>query len=217
MYEKPLTKKSTTADFSVPYAIKLFFLIILLTFLLNGCSSVGQQSPSERISAELRQQQLQALTHFSLQASLGIKTPDDSVSGSLRWQQQDSAYQAKLNNVLGISLFELTQNDNNSSILIQGERYQADNAGSLLLQLTGWTMPLDDMPLWLKGLPGKNSRNLLLDEQGRVTAFSLTDSDGTEWQLQYQSFFNDSLSLPRRLTIHSDDIQIKLVIRSWQQ
>jgi len=196
--------------------IKLLTVIGFI-LLLTGCSLfAGRQQTEAPMDSNHRQQQLQTMENFTLQASLGIRTPDDSISGSLRWQQQQQSYQANLNNFIGVSLFELNQSPSGSNILINGERYYDTDATSLLLQLSGWSMPLADMPLWLRGLPGKNSTDIRYDEHGRVTGFILTDSNGVRWQLQYQSFFGDALSLPKNLQLQSDDTRIKLVIRNWQ-
>ena len=157
-----------------------------------------------------------ALQQFDLQASLGIKTPDDSISGNLHWQQDSATYNARLSNFLGISLFELSETEQGSAITIKGETYRAVDTSTLLLQLSGWSMPLHDMPLWLRGLPGSKGRDIMRDEFGRVTAFNLTDSTGIVWQLRYQSFFPDALALPKLLLLSSSDTQIKLVIRNWQ-
>ena len=157
------------------------------------------------------------MTTFTVQASLGIRTPDDSISGNLRWQQHSpSAFDAQMRNFLGISLFELKDDARGSAISLKGETYYAVDTSSLLLQLAGWSVPLTDMPLWLRGLPGRNARDIVRDDAGRVVAFSLTDSTGIVWQLQYQAFFPDSLSLPKRMLLSSSDTQIKLVIRNWQ-
>nr|WP_245217475.1 lipoprotein insertase outer membrane protein LolB [Rheinheimera maricola] len=173
----------------------------------------SQQTP---LNSTMREQKIQAMQQFELQASVGIKTPADSVSGNLRWQQHNSShYNARLSNV-GISLFELTDTAQGSAITIKGETYRAVDTSTLLLQLSGWSMPLNDMPLWLRGLPGSKGRDVQRDAEGRVTGFNLTDSTGIVWQLQYQSFFPDSLALPKRLLLQSDDSQIKIVIRSWQ-
>jgi outer membrane lipoprotein LolB len=202
----------------VVYRFKCAWLMVIFSLLLSGCGLFQRPALTEApLSNNEREQQIQALQQFSLQASVGIKTPQDAISANLRWQQQDAAhYQARLSNFLGISLFELSQSEYGSEILLKGETYRAVDTSTLLLQLSGWSMPLQDMPLWLRGLPGSKGRNIVRDAQGRVTGFSLTDSTGIVWQLQYQSFFADSLALPKRLLLQSNDSQIKIVIRSWQ-
>lgn len=193
-------------------------LISTLLLLLPACSMLQRpQIAQTPLSTTAREQQILAMDQFNLQASVGIKTPAESISANLLWQQQTpQSYSARLSNFLGISLFELQANADSSAITIKGETYRAVDASSLLLQLSGWSMPLYDMPLWLRGLPGSNARNVIRDEFGRVTRFNLTDSTGIVWQLEYQSFFPDSLALPKRMLLKSEDSQIKLVVRSWQ-
>lgn len=199
-----------------PILRPLFVSIFLLW--LSGCSVLQHQHPAEApLTMSEREQQLTAMQQFSLQASVGVKSPAESISGNLRWQQQNNAeYHARLSNFLGISLFELTQDNSGSEIQIKGESYRASDTSTLLLQLSGWSMPLQDMPLWLRGLPGSNGRDVQRDEYGRIVSFNLTDSTGIIWQLEYQSFFNDSLALPKRIVLSSSDSQIKVVVRSWQ-
>ncbi|MGI5308632.1 lipoprotein insertase outer membrane protein LolB [Rheinheimera sp. WS51] len=218
MYEKALTKKSTVKDFSITNRCYRTLFTVVLSLWLTGCGLFTNKVVFEPpLTANARQAQLQAMQQFTIQASVSIKTAQDSVSGNLHWQQlQAEHYTARLSNFLGISLFELEQNQAGSQIQLRGETYQGVDTSSLLLQLSGWSMPLADMPLWLRGLPGKNSQHIRYDELGRVTHFSLTDSTGIIWQLEYQSFFTDSLALPKRLLLSSDNTRIKLVIRSWQ-
>jgi outer membrane lipoprotein LolB len=217
LYEKALTKKSTVKDFSVAYPIcrPLFFSLML--FVLSGCSLLQRPDSTQTpLSSNMREQQILAMQQFTLQASVGIKSPDDSISANLVWQQHDGHYSARLSNFLGISLFELTEDASGSEITIKGDTYRAVDTSTLLLQLSGWSIPLHDMPLWLRGLPGTKGRDIVRDQFGRVIQFNLTDSTGIVWQLQYQSFFPDSLALPKRLLLNSSDTQVKIVMRSWQ-
>ena len=222
MYEKARTKKSksrkaTTKDDSLSVIFRK--LALLAIFLLASACSSTKNLPGqiEVLPQQQRQQQLAELNNFTVQAAVGIKSPAETVSGNLRWQQQDtSAYQARLANMLGISLFELTANAELTELLVRGERYQAADASNLLWQLAGWSIPLHDMALWLRGLPGDSATELQYDTAGRLVSFNLTDSTGIRWQLTYRSFFDDALSLPKQLQLQSADTQVRLVIRSWQ-
>lgn len=194
-------------------------LALLAIFLLASACSSTKNLPGqiEVLPQQQRQQQLAELNNFTVQAAVGIKSPAETVSGNLRWQQQDaSAYQARLANMLGISLFELTANAELTELLVRGERYQAADASNLLWQLAGWSIPLHDMALWLRGLPGDSATELQYDTAGRLVSFNLTDSTGIRWQLTYRSFFDDALSLPKQLQLQSADTQVRLVIRTWQ-
>lgn len=217
LYEKPQIKKSKSKDFSVSILNKQLSILVLLA-LLTGCSltpKTPEQAPV--LPAEQRQEQLQAMQAFTVQASVGLKSPAETVTGNLRWQQFDaSSYQARMANILGISLFELRQSSDLTELQVRGEQYQASDASNLLWQLAGWSIPLNDMSLWLRGLPGQSATDITYDAHGRISAFTLTDSTGIRWQLSYSSFFNDALSLPKQLLLQSDDTQIRVIIRSWQ-
>lgn len=193
-------------------------LMLVAAMLLSAaCSSTKTLPNTSNVLPQYeRQQQLAALENFSVQASVGIKSPNETISGNLRWQQDKDAYQARLANMLGISLFELTANVDFTELLVRGERYQAADASNLLWQLAGWSIPLHDMALWLRGLPGNSATELQYDEAGRLISFNLTDSTGIRWQLSYLDFFNDKLSLPKQLQLQSADTRIRLIVRSWQ-
>ena len=188
-----------------------------LLLITSGCSLLSKPATGPALDTKSRLIHLTAIEQYTLQASVGIKTPDESVSGNLSWQQHNTEhFKARLANFLGFSLFELTNEAQGSSILVRGERYQAADPSSLLWQLAGWSMPLSDMPLWLKGIPGETASAIEYDDLGRVQAFQLVDSTGIIWQLRYQSFFADALALPEKINLSSADTTIRFHIRSWQ-
>lgn len=202
----------------MPFSYRQLISIVLLLFL-TGCS-LKPKTPetAASLAPAQREQQLNAMQQFTLQAAMNVKSPAESVTGSLRWQQLSAeTYQARLANMLGISLFELRQTQGITELQVRGEQYQAAEPSSLLWQLAGWSIPLHDMALWLRGLPGDTATEQHYDNAGRLVRFTLIDSTGIRWQLSYQSFFNDPLALPRVLQLQSEDTQIRLVIRSWQQ
>ncbi|SEA75902.1 lipoprotein insertase outer membrane protein LolB [Alkalimonas amylolytica] len=199
----------------MPIAVKSLFTLLLLTLMLSGCS-IKPQTDGPILSAKQRLERIEQLQHFELTATMGIRSPADNVSGSLHWQQQGEDYQARMTNFLGIRIFSLASSAGSTRLQVQGEDYQASNSTELMLALTGWSLPLDDMSLWLKGLAGDNASAKEYDALGRLIAFELLDRSGYRWQVRYQRFFPDGLALPRNIEVQSDDFHIKLVIRSWQ-
>lgn len=190
---------------------------MLLALLLSGCASWQQPQIAEiPLPAQERQQQLAGLTQFELTASLGVKAPGDSVSGSLNWLQQDEFYTADLNNFIGINIFKLQTTAEGALVQVSGESHQAPSAAALLDYLSGWSLPIEEMPLWLKGMTGASSSDLRFDPMGRLTSFSLLDSQNRRWQVSYPKFFPDRLSLPRQINLESSDTKLKLVIRQWK-
>jgi outer membrane lipoprotein LolB len=193
------------------------WLPVLVALFLSGCASWQQPKVAEiPLPARERQQQLATLTQFELTASLGVKAPGDSVSGSLNWVQQDEFYTADLNNFIGINIFKLQTSAQGALVQVSGETHQAQSAAALLDYLSGWSLPIEEMPLWLKGMTGNSSSDLRFDPMGRLTSFSLLDSQNRRWQVSYPKFFPDRLSLPQQITLESSDTRLKLVIRQWK-
>lgn len=187
----------------------------LALFWLTGCATVPAVVEMP-LPAKERQQKLASLTHFELTASLGVKAPNDSVSGSLNWQQQGAFYRADMNNFIGVNIFKLQTDAAGATVQVSGETHQAQSAAVLLDYLSGWSLPIAEMPLWLKGMAGHQGSELRWDPLGRLISFSLLDSQNRRWQVSYPEFFPDQLSLPKRITLESKDTKLKLVIRQWK-
>ena len=190
---------------------------MLLALLLGGCASWQQPKVAEiPLPAQERQQQLATLNQFELNAALLVKAPGESVTSSLNWVQQGEFYTADLNNFVGINIFKLQTTAEGALVQVSGEQHQAATAAALLEYLSGWSLPIEEMPLWLKGMTGSGSSDLRFDPMGRLTSFSLLDSQNRRWQVSYTKFFPDRLSLPRQINLESSDTKLKLVIRQWK-
>lgn len=195
---------------------RALFVCCAVLLQLAGCASWQQPQVAEMpLPTQQRQQQLSDLTKFSLVASLGVKAPADSVSGSLNWQQQGEHYQASMNSFIGINIFQLQTTATGATVTVSGDTHQAQSADVLLDYLSGWSLPIAEMPLWLKGMAGPSSSELRWDPLGRLTSFSLLDSQQRRWQVSYLSFFPDRLSLPKKIVLQSSDTKLTLVIRQW--
>ncbi len=184
--------------------------------LLAGCASKPAPVASRPLPAAEREQALDAMTEFQVVAALGVKSPGDNVSGTLKWQQKGVYYQANMTNFLGLTVFELETHQQGATVKVDGKTHQALSASALLDYLSGWSLPIEEMQLWLKGLPGPSSENLQRDGLGRLVRFTLIDSQQRQWQVEYTDFFPDARSLPRKMQLQSGDTRLKLVIKGWQ-
>lgn len=198
---------------------KLVKMAVTLSLIgvLSGCS-VLSSTPSNETMTNLpqRQKELKALTAFSLSAGIYVKTPEKGVSGSLEWQQQGDYYQASMQNMFGLNVFAISTNKTGAEVKVDGQTHTAESAAVLLDYLSGWSLPIEEMPLWLKGMAGQSANTLSYDALGRLQSFTLLDNQGREWQVSYPEFFANRLALPKRILLESADTRIKLAIREWQ-
>lgn len=191
-------------------------VLLSLLGVLTGCSLLSP-APKDEAMANLpqRQQELTALTEFEINASIYVKAPGNSVSGGLKWQQQGDFYQASMQNLFGLNVFEIKTDKNGAEVQVDGQTHTAPSASVLLDYLSGWSLPIEEMPLWLKGMAGESAEAISYDALGRLQSFTLHDSQGREWQVSYPKFFTNRLALPKLIVLQSADTRIKVAIREW--
>ena len=132
----------------------------------------------------------------------------------LSWQEQADRFQLKISGPLGQEEFRLTGNA--AGVLLQdagGEKIKADDAESLLLQTTGWSLPVTGLRYWVRGLPvPRVYASERRDLHGRLLAL-----EQSGWAISYIRYhFIEGVSWPAKLRLVRGDVTLKLVIDEWQ-
>ena len=190
-------------------SFRLIWLFFVL--LLSGCSTLS--GPERYNDAVWRGQReaLEQLTHWRLSGKLAVLTPGQKGSARLNWQQRGDDYDLILTTLIGTTLLELHQRQGQVEVIDdQGIRHRDQDSDALVYRLTGWHIPVSQLPTWIKGLPGQ--ADFTLGNDGRITHLH-----NQQWQLSYQDYARNRLwLLPTGLTLEGPDTRIKLVIHEWQ-
>lgn len=178
---------------------------LLLLLLLTGCAATPLLK-SSRSAAEFSDWQLHgriALTHG-----------DEGWHASLLWQQQADGYQLKVSGPLGQGGFELA-GDERGVVLVdaEGNSSFARDGDALLLQATGWHLPVVGLRYWVRGLPVPDAEAAgVYDESGRLSRL-----EQSGWTINYQRYqLVEGAAVPSKLQLARDDIAVRLVINQWQ-
>ena len=178
---------------------------LFLILLLSGCAATPLLK-SSRSAAEFNDWQLQgriALTHG-----------DEGWHASLLWQQQADAYQLKVSGPLGQGGFQLA-GDKAGVVLVDAEGHSsfALDGDALLLQATGWQLPVVGLRYWVRGLPVPDTEaTRVLDESGQLSRL-----EQSGWVINYQRYqLVEGAAVPSKLQLARDDISVRLVINEWQ-
>jgi len=76
-------------------------------------------------------------------------------------------------------------------------------------------VPLDQLALWLRGLPG-DARDVRRDARGRLESLRWRDAGGTTWQARVLDWTTlDGLDLPALVSARGADHRLRLVLRDW--
>lgn len=178
---------------------------LFLVLLLCGCAATPLLK-SSRSAAEFSDWQLNgriALTHG-----------DQGWHASLLWQQQADAYQLKVSGPLGQGGFQLA-GDEAGVVLVdaEGNSSFAHDGDALLLQATGWHLPVVGLRYWVRGLPVPDTESTReYDEAGQ-----LSHLEQSGWIINYQRYqLVEGAAVPSKMRLARDDIAVRLVISQWQ-
>jgi outer membrane lipoprotein LolB len=185
--------------------VKRFAGLFLTTLLLSGCAATPHLR-SSRSAAEFSDWQLHgriALTHG-----------DQGWHASLLWQQRADGYQLKVSGPLGQGGFQLA-GDEHGVVLVdaEGNSSYAYDGDALLLQATGWRLPVAGMHYWVRGLSVPDAEaTRVYDESGR-----LSHLEQSGWTIDYQNYQQVAgADVPSKMQLVRDDIAVRLVINQWQ-
>ncbi|WP_283106996.1 lipoprotein insertase outer membrane protein LolB [Shewanella surugensis] len=183
---------------------------MLSVVLLSGCSSLPTNLSPISVN------QVSEASIWEMTGKLAITAPNDKLSSNLYWLHTTSSDELTLTTMLGIRILSLTQKNGKARLTIDGKTYEDNNAQALLLNVTGWAIPIDALPLWITGQPSPSDIVNIQDNQHRPINITTTQAV-PPWSINYLSWQQQNgTELPRLLTLNSDDIKIKIQINQWQ-
>ena len=189
--------------------------IVLLSLVFVSCSS----RPPDNVALNSQQHQagLANVDHWQIRGKLGFKSPEKKQSASLSWEQNLNEYQLSLNSILGTSILSMQGDDKRATLIADEETYVGDNASELIWQVTGWTLPVEQLPVWIKGqsLP---SDKVLLAEQGWITQLQPACTNCRGWLINYSDYSATNQQwLPHKIVlIHQENqVQVTIKVNTW--
>ena len=160
------------------------------------------------------QQQLESYSQWSIKGRAALRSDNESWSAALTWRQDNNNYHLRLAGPFGQGAVNIDGSDERISVHIAGqEPVVANDAELLLARSLGWSVPVQSLPYWLRGLPAP----------GKVDALSLGGSGAIHhleqqgWRLDYSAYRPlRGVNLPRKIKIENDDLRLKLVLDHWR-
>ncbi len=187
--------------------LKLFFLLSAL--ILTACTTT--QKPMDNASWRMQRQKLNSITNWSISGKLAIITPEKKGSARIRWQQHGDDFDLNLTSVIGTRIMEMHKNGQQVLIVDdKGHQYYGTEPEELVYRLTGWQMPVTQLPIWIKGLPGDSDYDISTDGQ-------LKSIKAQNWQMDYQSYQDVSgWMMPEKITFTGPKTELRLAINEWE-
>ncbi|WP_347254807.1 lipoprotein insertase outer membrane protein LolB [Leminorella grimontii] len=192
-------------------------LIPLASVLLTACTltGTGEQSGASPLW-QSHEQQVKALTQYQTRGAFAYLTDSQKLYARFFWQQQTpEQYRLVLTNPLGNTVMELNVQPGMVQLVDdKGQRYVSDNAEKMIFELTGMTIPLENMRQWMIGLPA-DAKDLTFTPEGQLKKITL-DQNGQRWTVEYRNYDTKAQpALPGLIEISHGDERIKLKMDDW--
>jgi outer membrane lipoprotein LolB len=181
--------------------------------VVTTVSPEAQQAESARVAAVLAQPQ------WAFQGRVAINKGRNGGNGRIDWQQQARQYVVELSAPVTRQSWKLTGDTHHQGGRLEGldgGPRQGDDAQQVLLEATGWDIPVNQLPDWVRGLVADGAGpagQVERDGEGRPRRVQQTG-----WQIQYLDWYpaeGDRPVLPRRIEAVNGDAKVRLVVDSW--
>ena len=183
------------------------FLAGLLTVLLvAGCAT----TPAPRGS-----QPAAAMTAWQLNGRVSLTRGEEGWHAGLYWQEQADTFYLKVSGPLGQGGFQLN-GDARGVVLVDadGQSFAAQDVDALLIQVTGWQLPVRGLRYWIRGLPEPAAGRA---QETRDEAGQLLSLEQSGWTVNYQRYqLVGDVLLPAKLQLLHADIAVRIVIDQWE-
>jgi len=186
--------------------------------LVAACASLPAPSPVASptpLDWPQRRAQLQQRLDFTLKGRLAVAAGEEGFSAGLRWQQRDRDGLIELDGPLGVGGLRLQVRGEALELTTsRGERLDGAAARGELERRLGFTLPLESLRYWVRGVPDPGSA---ADERLDATAPRLAALAQNGWMVDYVAYIEDPSegALPRRLSAVREGTRLRLVIEAW--
>ena len=188
---------------------------VLVAMLLAGCAAQQAQVPTDT-DWQQHSTRVQALETWTARGKLALRSPDQAESASIVWQQQGARTHLHLSGPMGLKATTIVS-DGRQLELRQGDEISTWDTSDLegVALKTGWELPLQALPHWLKGVPWPDSEIQLLELDAGHTLLRTLQQD--HWEVQYEHYGTfGGFTLPTRLSIRREDTSARVIIRLWK-
>lgn len=184
-----------------------YIIILLLPFILIGCAQRPVVSPATSLDVS-------EIEHWEIQGKFSVKQPAQAISANLFWRQYSPEhYEIGLTGPLGQGSILLSGYPDKVIFRdAHGDAEIAYNAELLLYHHTGWSLPVESLYYWTRGLPDPHYKyQQICDENGQLLHLKQHG-----WTVAYNSYQQyDGYIVPRKMTLNYPDTRITLLLRTW--
>ncbi len=189
----------------------------LIGVLLIGCETAPPKITYTEVPDgwASRIQQLNTVDTWELKGKLAVIQADRSDSLLInKWLQRKQAFDIHVSSaLLGIGATQISGTPQHLTLAQPDEPVlYSDNPEGLLTEALGWSLPLNSIHHWMKGVPAPDQpATIRFDDAGNP--HEIVQS---QWLVRLDRFQAvDQLVLPKKITLTRDQVKVKVVVTEW--
>lgn len=217
--------------------------LVSLLFIISGCTLFPRTQPAlpqVSLSTEQRIQAFKQHTNllanfntWTLTGRVGVKSPQGAYAGNLKWTQNQDHFSINISGPLGQGTTSI-QGNAEEVTLTEGKTGQTNRGDptSLMNQALGWSLPIHDLTLWIKGHPGTHKVRHNFNRGISPTPHDTQVSDiklnngntlsllqHADWRIEYHRYQTGAgnIPLPYKVVASNSNLKLTFIIKNWSE
>ncbi len=181
-------------------------VVVVVALMISGCASVATKHPVVESEAQIKwhqhHTQVAKLDQWDISGRIGVRTADTGGSANLRWKFDNDIDQIDLFGPFGGGRIRLDIDPDGARLRDgEGAEFFAATASQVLLDATGWHVPLEVLGYWVRGVPAPGEHDLEIDDAGRLT---FLNQQG--WEITFREYaLHQEVLLPRKIRLSASE------------
>ena len=177
-----------------------------------GAIQAAEQAQTQRAAWLDRHRQ------WSFEGRVAINNAGKGGSGRIDWQQDGPRYVVSLSTPVTRQSWRLIGDTHSEAGRLEGLEggvREGEDAEALLLEATGWDIPVNALARWAQGL---SAERMPSEKQDFSAEGRLQTLEQAGWRIDYAEWFDaagQQPQLPRRIEARRDRATVRLIVDHW--
>ena len=161
---------------------------------------------------QAREARLAQQANWGFRGRVALSRGNQGGNAGIRWQQRGAEYDIELIAPITGQRWRLHSQDGRFLLEgLEGGRREGVDAEALLLEATGWRIPVQAMSSGARGARAPGAAELQVD----ASALPATLAQGG-WAIEYRGWFPGEPALPQKVFASREGASVRLVVEAWE-
>ncbi|GAA5071869.1 lipoprotein insertase outer membrane protein LolB [Lysobacter panacisoli] len=200
-------------------SLRFLLASAMAAVVLSGCVSQPTRAPAvpvDRAEAERQDRARDAITDWNVTGRIAVSNGSQGGSGRIDWQQTGERYTVALSAPVTRQSWRLIGDASSARLEgVSGGPREGSDAEGLLLETTGWNIPVQALSDWVRGVgagDGYGPAHIVYGEGNRPVRL-----EQAGWAIDYEQWQDGAAepAMPTRLIATRGTAKVRLIVDQW--